>query len=90
MLEGQYLGAPPVNIGRSVARVTLATMLRGGSSYGQAAGLGPPLAMPPLQPGIVTKRPSSPHADPQIVALYPIGSPALAKLNLRQRFGVGG
>jgi hypothetical protein len=88
MREGQYLGAPPVNIGRSVARVQLATMLRGASYYGGAAGAGAPLAMPRLQPSL-PRTPSNPHADPAVAALYPIESPSLAKLNLRQRFGVG-
>lgn len=89
MREGMYLGAPPVAIGRSAARVTLATMLRGGASYSAAAGLGAPLALPALQPGLTATPAHSPNADPGIAALYPM-SPSLAKLNLRQRFGIGG
>lgn len=88
MQEGMYLGAPPVSLGVSAARVTLATMLRGASSYGGAAGGGAPLALPPLQGPPLPRTPASPARDPQIAALYPL-SPALAKLNLRQRFGIG-
>lgn len=85
MQEGMYLGAPPVNIGRSRARVVLATMLRGGASYRYAAGGGAPLAMPQLQ--TVPREPANPAYHPEIAVLHPL-SPGLAKLNLRQRFGI--
>lgn len=87
MQEGMYLGAPPVNIARSAAATTLATMMRGGASYANAAGLGAPLAMPALQPGLPAP-PANPQSQPQLAVLYPV-NPALAKLNLRRRFGIG-
>lgn len=89
MREGMYLGRPPVNIGRSRARVVLATMLRGGASYSGAAGGGAPLAMPALQP--LPRSANNPALNPQLAQLYMgTNAPALAKLNLRQRFGIGG
>lgn len=90
MREGMYLGAPPVAIGRSRAAAVLSSMMRGGASYSGAAGGGAPLAMPSgLQPGFPTMPAANPNTDPQIAALYPM-APALSKLNLRQRFGIGG
>jgi hypothetical protein len=87
MREGMYLGRPPVNIGRARARAVLATMLRGSSSYAGAAGQGAPLAMPQgLQ--AIPRSPSNPQRNPAITALYPL-SPAQAKTNLRQQFGIG-
>ena len=90
MREGMYLGRPPVNIGRSRSTAVLASMLRGGASYGHAAGGGAPLALPSdLQPGFPRSAGGNPNANPEVAALYPM-SPSLAKLNLRQKFGIGG
>ncbi|MGH9060270.1 MAG: hypothetical protein ACRDZY_12265 [Acidimicrobiales bacterium] len=86
MLEGQYLGHPPVDIGRSRSSAVLASMLRGGSSYAGAAGGGAPLAMPPLQPTLPRSPGRNPNADVAPAVFYPL-SPALFKLDLRRRFG---
>ena len=88
MREGMYLGHPPVNVGRARAAIVLQTMLRGASFYGGAAGLGAPLALPPLQGGI-PRTASSPVRNPELVQLYPL-TVAQAKLDLRRQFGIQG
>lgn len=87
MIDGTYLGRPPVDIGRSAAARTLASMMRGGSYYSGAAGGGAPLAMPMLQPGFPSMPAANPNTNPEITVLYPLNN-QLAKTNLRQRFGI--
>jgi hypothetical protein len=83
MQEGMYLGAPPVDIGRSVANATLRCLLRGSSFI----TMGPPvpLATPQIQTGLL-RSPAAANRNADLTALYPL-NPAAFKQQLRQQFG---
>lgn len=85
MLEGMYLGQPPVNVRRGGARRFQFSLMRGGSFYsGGAGGFHQVPAFPPLQ---TFRAPASVNRDVKMVELY-AQQPGLFKQRLASQFRV--
>lgn len=84
MLEGTYLGAPPVNVRAAGSRRFHFSLMRGAGVYSNAAGgFSTVPALPALQ--ALHRPPASPSADVRMVELY-AQQPGLFRERLAQQF----
>lgn len=84
MIEGSYLGRPPVDVPGAARRQLTGSLLRGVSAYSMGAGgFGNVPAMPFVQN--FHRPPAAPNRDVRMVELYRM-QPGLFKQRLQQQF----